>query len=61
MRKKYVTPIIEKVSFDYRMQLMTASPQNCFGSVVNVTDGDNICHSGTPSYIGWNSKHPGDF
>ena len=58
MKKKYQTPVIEKITFDYHVQ--TASSQ-CFGSIMNVKTTISECGDGTPSYIGWNDKHPGEF
>lgn len=60
MRKKYMTPIIEKISFDYKIQLTTPSPTDCFGSVMNVKTEVLECGEGTPFYFGWNYKNPGD-
>ena len=61
MKRSYISPVIEKITFDYKNQILTSPSGSCFGSVVNVTEGNNVCGSGTPSYIGWNSEHPGPF
>lgn len=55
-----MTPIIEKISFDYKIQLTTPSPTDCFGSVMNVKTEVLECGEGTPFYFGWNYKNPGD-
>lgn len=60
MKKEYISPVVEKVTFDYKTQIVTASPStDCFGSIVNVYV-DGVCTSGTPVYVGWNSKNPGE-
>ena len=56
MRKQYSEPIVEKVTFDYTVQISTAS---CFGSIINVATSDSECGEGTPIYSGWNLKNPG--
>ena len=59
MKKRYVTPVVEKVTFDYKVQANSAS-NKCFGSVMNVSEGPVVCASGTPVYWGWNLKNPGE-
>ena len=56
MEKEYKKPLIEKVTYDYKIQT-TAS--TCFGSIINVATSVSECGEGTPSYIGWNKEHPG--
>ena len=60
MKKKYVAPIVEKVTFDYKVQTSGAGSTSCFGSVMNVSEGPVECASGTPVYWGWNLKNPGE-
>jgi hypothetical protein len=59
MKKRYVTPVVEKVTFDYKVQTSSGS-SGCFGSVINVSHGITLCDEGTPTYIGWNNKNPGE-
>ena len=62
MKRHYSKPVVEKIDFDYKMQIVTESPPpDCFGSVINVATATDICGEGQRTYIGWNSKHPGDF
>lgn len=61
MKRKYVSPVIQKITFDYKLQTAPTIPSSCFGSVINVSHGITTCDDGTPSYIGWNSEHPGQF
>ena len=58
MRKQYSAPIIEKVVFDYRVQISTASKE-CFGSIMNVATSESECGEGGIVYIGWDLKNPG--
>ena len=58
MKKTYAAPMIEKITFDYKVQMSATSP-SCFGSVINVSHGISQCDDGTVTYIGWNSKNPG--
>lgn len=60
MEKQYEKPIIEKVSFDYKIQTSSNSDQKCFGSIINVKTDERECGEGTPSYVGWNKKNPGE-
>ena len=55
MKRKYVSPVIQKITFDYKLQTAPTIPSSCFGSVINVSHGITTCDDGTPSYIGWNS------
>ena len=55
MKKNYVTPVIEKITFDYAVQ---TSQSSCFGSVINVKTDVSTCGEGTPIYPGWNLKNP---
>ena len=62
MRKQYSAPIIEKVVFDYTVQISTAS-QKCIASVMNLTAGgddayDTQCVKGTKFIVGWTSPNP---
>ncbi|MBR4501440.1 MAG: hypothetical protein IKP22_06055 [Clostridia bacterium] len=61
MKKRYEAPMFEKIAFDYKVHTTANSdpPLSCFGSVINVTTGDSVCGEGTPAYIGWNLKNPG--
>ena len=57
MRKQYSTPVVEKITFDYKV--IHTSSVECFGSIINVVpDGDTVCRSGEPFYVGWNNDHP---
>lgn len=56
MKKEYVTPVIEKIIFDYKVQ---TNGSNCFGSVMNVATSESECGEGSPVYVGWNSPNPG--
>ena len=58
MKKAYCAPTIDKITFDYRTQIV-ASVKECFGSVINVSVGVEECVSGTPMYFGWDLKNPG--
>ena len=67
MKKKYTTPIAEKVVFDYRVQTQ-ASQGTCFESVMNVRangtgEGTQIpigeCVDGNIIYIGWTTPQTG--
>lgn len=61
MKKHYKAPIVEKVSFDYKVQMQANSiPVKCFGSVINVSEGVEQCVSGTPFYFGWNNPNPSE-
>lgn len=54
MRKQYSTPIVEKITFDYKVQ--TSSASQCYESVMNErpAGGDSrTCESGTPISMGW--------
>ncbi len=57
MKRNYSTPLIEKITFDYKDQI-TCTSASCFGSVINVSVGTEVCGLGTPFYIGWNSRNP---
>lgn len=61
MKKAYETPVVEKVVFDYKAQIVTESTPACHGSVINTATAENECGEGTPMYFGWNSNHPGEF
>ncbi len=61
MKKQYSRPVVEKISFDYRTQIVTESPSECFGSVMNVKTAIDECGEGQRFYYGWNLKHPGEF
>ena len=56
MEKVYSKPLVEKITFDYKIQ--TANSE-CFGSIINVKTSDKECGEGTPSYVGWNKPNPG--
>ena len=56
MRKAYVAPVVEKVMFDYKAQIVTTSPvESCFESVMNERPGgtETTCVGGTPISLGW--------
>ena len=55
MKKEYEKPFIEKITFDYKSQIVTSS---CYGSIVNVATATDTCGEGTRNYIGWSSPHP---
>ena len=57
MRKRYSAPIVEKVVFDYRVQLSTAS--TCTASIINIKTSESECGEGTPSTIYWTPSDPG--
>ena len=65
MKKPYSTPVVEKVSFDYKVH--TSAAYTCFESVMNVREGTVIsgqvpvgmCVSGNVIYIGWNNTQTG--
>lgn len=57
MKRSYSTPVIEKITFDYKDQI-SCTTASCFGSVINVSVGTEVCGLGTPFYIGWNSRNP---
>jgi hypothetical protein len=59
MKKEYKKPVIEKITFDYKTQIVTSS--NCTGSIINIATSVDQCGEGTKNYIGWNSEHPGPF
>ena len=63
MKRQYSKPTAEKISFNYRTQILTDSPTNCFESVMNqrasdgiseTTPGGTTCVGGTPFSFGWN-------
>ncbi len=58
MKKRYNSPVFEKITFDYKIQTSNSSTE-CFGSVINVSYGITVCDDGTPQYIGWNNENPG--
>lgn len=58
MKKEYVSPIIEKITFDYKLET-AIGPSGCFGSIINVATSDSECGEGTPGYFGWDKKNPG--
>jgi len=60
MKRTYVSPVVEKVTFDYKTQIVTGSSSDCFGSIINVKTADRECGEGTPNYFGWNLKNPGE-
>lgn len=59
MKKAYVAPVVEKVTFDYKTQIVTASSDDCFESVMNVKTAESICGEGTSVYIGWTLEETG--
>ena len=62
MKRQYSKPIVQKISFDYKTQIVTQStPSQCFGSVINVATSYDQCGEGTRNYFGWNLEHPGNF
>lgn len=52
MKRNYATPVVEKIAFDYKAQIVTGSPE-CFQSVINVMGAGNTCVEGTPIVVGW--------
>lgn len=61
MKRHYTKPVVEKIDFDYKMQIVTESPPppECIGSVINVATSLSECGEGTPSYFGWTLQNPG--
>lgn len=57
MKRKYSVPVVEKVDFNYKDQIATAS--NCIESVINIRVGENACGEGTPTIIGWTLEQTG--
>ncbi len=57
MKKEYKTPVVEKITFDYRIQ--TGTNSSCFGSIINKATSLSECGEGTPNYFGWNLENPG--
>ena len=55
--KKYETPFVEKITFDYTAQIVTSS--TCQAQVTNVLV-DNVCQSGTRADQ-WVTLAPTDF
>ena len=47
MKKDYKAPVVEKVTFDYKVQ--TAS--SCTVMVMNLKTADSVCGEGTPGEI----------
>lgn len=57
MKKNYKTPVVEKIAFDYKAQIVTDSNTNCFESVINerpANGSTTSCVGGTPVSFGWN-------
>lgn len=57
MKKAYVSPVVEKVTFDFKTQIVTAS--GCIESVMNIRVGDNACGEGTVINMGWTLEQTG--
>lgn len=55
MKKEYEKPVIKKITFNYKSQIVTST---CTGSIVNIATATDTCGKGTRNYIGWNSEHP---
>jgi len=51
MKRTYVAPMVEKIAFDYKVQIATSTP--CVESIMNIRVGDNACGEGTPIGVGW--------
>ena len=61
MKRQYSRPVVEKISFNYKSQIVTTSQSDCYESVMNVReDGttqtggpSTTCVSGIPVGVGW--------
>ena len=61
MKRQYSKPIVEKIAFNYKSQIITTSPSDCFESVMNVREDGSVqtggpsttCVSGIPIGVGW--------
>ena len=59
MKKNYVAPVVEKVTFDYKTQIITGSTE-CYESVMNTrVNGGSTCDEGTPINFGWTKEQTG--
>lgn len=56
MKDEYKKPVIEKIEFDYKDQIVTSG---CFESVMNIRVGSDLCAEGTPTYMGWTKEQTG--
>lgn len=56
MKRQYAKPVVKKITFDFRAQILTASPTQCFESVMNVKTADNVCGEGMLIDLGWNKE-----
>ena len=54
-----MTPTVEKIAFDYKAQIVTTSPTECYESIMNIRVGSNQCGEGTSVYIGWTLEQTG--
>jgi len=59
MKRNYMTPTVEKIAFDYKAQIVTTSPTECYESIMNIRVGSNQCGEGTSVYIGWTLEQTG--
>ena len=60
MKKAYVSPVIKKISFEYKI-LTTSSDRACNFIIINLGDMKNPgpnCIGGTPNYLGVDSASP---
>lgn len=63
MKRKYETPVFERIVFDYTVQTVT-STTDCFESVMNVKESgesayNSACVGGTPISVGWTDPQTG--
>ena len=65
MNKNYTSPIVEKITFDYKVQT-SESQTECFESVMNQRpSGESTvgpgtqCVAGTPVVVGWTKPQSG--
>lgn len=59
MKKEYVSPVFEKVTFDY--SILTAGTSQCYESVINQRTEAYACDPSvsTPLPIGWTKEQTG--
>ncbi len=60
MKKVYVSPVIKKISFEYKI-LTTSSARTCNYIIINLGATKNpgpVCMNGTPNYLGVDSASP---
>lgn len=59
MKRRYITPYCEKITFDFRIQTTVAS--ECYESVINQRTEAYACDPtcSTPMPIGWTNEQTG--